>query len=400
MKFPLRGDGGRGRALAVLDEAMYSSGAKPEGDDSMPSTYRREGSPFWWCSYRDWKGNRVQRSTGLRKEADARAAALMLEQRHAWARLGLISPADIVIAERSNSPIAAILDLFLDEVKSTAQRNEKRGAIDKFIDYAQVVTAADFAGLGVPQKLRDWVDEFADKGDTIDWCNKRLWHVQDFAKWLYEQNYVRTNEAGKVRAVRGTSERRIKHRAFTVPESESIGSGEFGGYYLFRCWTGVRGSEVSQMVRDDFVLTDKPTFTVRKEIAKNGLEATLPLPSNLAARLSAEIGMAHPTAMAFADVPQDRNDRRKLMAEHVKAAGLNPVELNGRSFRMTHTTWLRAAGLDSDTIGTLRRDRGKGSVLLQRWKYTDMDQLMPYLRAELAKVESWVAGQTRKVKKA
>lgn len=367
----------------------------------MPSTYRREGSPFWWCSYRDWQGKRVQRSTGLRKESDARAAALMLEQRHAWARLGLISPADIVIAERSNSPIQAVLDLFLDEVKSIAQRNEKRGAVTRFIDDAQIITAADFGAPGLPQKLRDWVDGFADKGDTIDWCNKRLWHVQDFGKWLYEQNYTRSNEAGKVRTVKGTSDRRIRHRAFSPAELGNIAGGcPLGIYYLFRCWTGVRGSEAVRMARSDFTLTDKPTFTIRKEVAKNGLQATLPLPAILAARLSSEIGMAHPTTLAFADVPQDRNDRRKLMAEHVKAAGLNPKELNGRSFRMTHTTWLRAAGLDSDTIGTLRRDRGKGSALLQRWKYSDYEQLMPYLRGELAKVERWVEAQGQKARQA
>lgn len=364
----------------------------------MPTVYRREGSPFYWCAYRDWKGKRVQHSTGLRKESDARAAASMLEQRHAWARLGLISPADIVIAQRSNTPIEAALDMFLDDVKSTNQRSEKRGAITKFIEYAEIITAADMAGLGVPQKLREWVDDFADAGDTIDWCNKRMWHVQDFAKWLYEQNYVRTNEAGKIRPIKGTSERRIRHRGFTPAEVSALAA--FGLYYQFRCWTGVRGSEAVRMLRGDFLLSDKPAYTIRKEIAKNGLGCVLPLPSELAARLSSDIGMAHPTALAFADVPQDRNDRRKLMAEHVKAAGLNPIELNGRSFRMTHTTWCRAAGLDSDTIGTLRRDRGKGSALLQRWKYSDYDQLMPYLRGELAKVEAWVASQTRKAKQA
>src|SRR5690606_32992415 len=117
---------------------------------------------------------------------------------------------------------------------------------------------------------------------------------------------------------------------------------------------GLRGSEAVQIVRGDLDLSDKPALHIRKDIAKNGLECTVPLTQALAAQLLEVCGMK--PGKVFGNVAKDAANRRRSFKRHVRKAGLD-AGLNARSFRMTHNTWLRLAGLDDMTIGTLRRDK-------------------------------------------
>ena len=156
-----------------------------------------------------------------------------------------------------------------------------------------------------------------------------------------------------------------------------------------------------RLLRSDFDLSDMPTLSIRKEVAKNGLAFLLPLPRWLASLLGGQIGMVHPGARVFDeavgigryDVARKRQFQRDLATVDI----VDPM-LNARSFRMTHETWFRSAGVDDNTIGTLRRDRGEGSKLLRRWHYTDYRQVMQHLRESVALAERWYRDQLQQAR--
>ena len=131
------------------------------------------------------------------------------------------------------------------------------------------------------------------------------------------------------------------------------------------------------------------------------LLSTLHGPRWLASLLGGQIGMVHPGARVFDeavgigryDVARKRQFQRDLATVDI----VDPM-LNARSFRMTHETWFRSAGVDDNTIGTLRRDRGEGSKLLRRWHYTDYRQVMQHLRESVALAERWYRDQLQQAR--
>ena len=79
------------------------------------------------------------------------------------------------------------------------------------------------------------------------------------------------------------------------------------------------------------------------------------------------------------------------MYKNNNPVGLDGEQLNIRSMRMTHNTWLRAAGVEDSTIGTLRLDKGEGANMLRRWNYSDPSQLHSVLLGALKRLERWYA---------
>jgi len=387
---------------------MYHAPAVQQAEDKgMPSVYQRAGSPYWWGKYKGFDGRWWQESTGIRVAADnskyiARALVLEKEMDHALIARGKIDPQEYFARQKGRAVATSVVDEFLETVAEGQARNNHASIVRDFLESSRVLTCSEFGGPGIVGKVSLYIELSRRAGNSIGTTNKKLWAIQRFGNWLADHGYIRANETLKLHPMKGHEPRKVLHRAFTPEEAERLVGGDCGLFYGFRLWTGLRGSEAVQIERRDLDLSDKPTLTVRPEITKNGYGCVVPLAHGLAEKLAEACSMLAPNAEVFAEIPKRRDTRRKWFSKHVDAAQLPAELLNARSFRMTHTTWLKLAGLDSETIGTLRRDRGQGSKLLQRWNYSDYDQLMPYLREQLARVEHWYAGELakREVKKA
>lgn len=275
-------------------------------------------------------------------------------------------------AERGRKPLADLSPV------------EKDNNATAFIDFSRLTIASDFGSDAMVADLERWLREQREAGLAIETVNKKLWSIQRFGAWLWRGRYIADNAAMRVKPVAKRGEqRKMPHDALTPEQAERLFAGDFGLYYRFRCWTGLRGSEAAMIERRDLDLGEAPTLTIRPEIAKNGYGCTVPLARSLAERLN---GLS--VGRLFPDVPSDRAKRTRLLRQHLDAAGLGR-EINGRSLRMTFVTWLEAAGVELGVRMKLRRDRGGDSVRLTNVTYSDPKQVAAILRAGLTQMEDW-----------
>lgn len=377
------------------------------GDQNMPTVYQRAGRGPYQCAYMLANGKRKARSTGTRSKKVAIQIAARWEHEQDLIRLGVMTEDDLVIAENGKRSIRECVDDFTDTLRSGQSANDAAGILGKFVDEQGINTAGEFDRMAIIGLLREHLDDVADTGVQLRRVKDHLRVIRKFSEWLCDEFFIKTDYAAKVKPerLRGSDDSRIQHRSLTVAEAAALFQHErYGLWFMFRVWTGLRGTEAKQVRREDIDLAHG-TITIRAEIAKNGLETVLPLASQVVSSLG-QSELAMRSGLVFDRVPPNRSEvvQRLLDAqsvgEHADTRRLGKgrtaqAVLNQRSFRMTHATWLRMAGLDDMTIGTLRRDRGSGSQLLRRWNYSDMDQLLPKLRASLAQVERWHESELR-----
>lgn len=384
-------------------------------DVGVASVFTRPRSPYWYIQFRDHQGNWVRQSSQIRRagaasKREAYFHGLHLEREHARVRNGEVPIEEFIARKKGQTPIDQARDEFLPEIRSKAQRAETAGVLKALIAHSRIELAAQFGTAAVTGKIDRFLRRSLDDGRSIEWVNKQLNAIRRFGDWLWRNGFIFSNETAKVAKMRGTSPRSKLHRAFTPAEAELLTSKQVNLFtmhlgnaeavpelrrlfYLTRFWTGLRGSEAVKIERRDLDLSDEPTLHVRAEVAKNKLECTVPLARPIAAELAESIAMAHPQARVFAGIPTRRDGRRLLLAADLRAVGLADPQLNARSFRMTFSTWLEAAGVEAGARIKLRRDTGRGALKLVNWTYSDGRQTLQVLRRELAKLEAWHAAE-------
>lgn len=362
----------------------------------MPSVYRRAGRGPLSCSYTGWDGKRRQVSTGVRDVKVAKMIASHLENQHALVRYGLATPDSLILSERGMIDPATLLDRWVDAIDALpASRKLYRSWIAAFIAEARVGTCLEFGAATIVEKLVKWL---APQACAVETRNKKLVAIRAFGRWLHGGGYCASNRTDGVPLQRPTGERRSVHRALTAAECDALAAGEWGAYYLFRCLTGVRGTECAKIVCGDLRLDDKPSLHVRREVAKNRLECTVPLCGRAADAMRGHCGMGHPDKAVFPVLACGRSARRDAWLRHRDAAGLG-ADVNERSLRMTFVSWLTASGADLGDVIRLRRDRMRGAEKLAAWNYADDRIIGPRLRAALARMEAWAA-DNRKARQA
>lgn len=351
-------------------------------ETEMPEIYRRKDSRKWWATYTDYRGHRRRESLGTEDKELARMALARRVHLHYMTREGFISPEQLRTHDRGRTLLECI--------------DNQPPHVRTFIAFARFKIASDFATDTTVAKLCEWLATMDDLQPRTR--NRKLWDVQAFGDRLWREGFISTNAAIRVKAAKETGERVKPHRAFTPAEAERLIDGcpeRYRLFYRLRFWTGLRGSEARLVERRDFDLGDRPTLTVRAEVAKNGLSGTLPLPDVLTTEL-APLSMLAPTTCIFRDLPRSDNRRDKLLRRHLDSLGFDS-ELNGRSFRMTFNTWLKAAGVELGVIMSLRRDKGapelpkraQASAKLAGHVYHDRTQTSHLLFEAMAKLEAW-----------
>lgn len=358
----------------------------------MASVYRRGG--VYWASIRDYQGKRHVFSTGMRNRRDAVLIASTMEVRHAMVRLNLADPSELEGAERRAMAIDPLIDRWGREtIESAPQRRTAVNACKAFCQAAGIKSAGGFSSAELVIALQDWVQGEVGKLKRES-VNKKLWHVQAFAHWLWSGGYTRFDHAARVRPLKGAAieDRRIDHRALTPKEAEHLHAGDelYPLLWRMRLWTGVRGEEAMRLERRDFDF-EKLVLHIRKEVSKNGLEAWLPLTVDLGAQLGDRFGLQHAGARVFASLSNDRTRRSDALQKRCEELGLERI--NERSMRMTFVTWLEAAHVELGVRMKLRRDKGRGSERLTAWTYSDSAQVMAPLRKGVDQMAAWHAAE-------
>lgn len=382
----------------------------------MARIYRRGG--IYWCAYRGYDGERKQESTGVRDPKVAMQIATHREMRHALAREGIIDPGDLLVGEKGQTPIDTVVAKFIETIGSPEVRKDTQRMIDALVTAKAIKTIGELGTASIVSRIENWLEAIAARGVQRRRVGEYLRAVRRLSRFAWRRNYIRSDEPLKAelpataRANGKPAGRRIRHRAFEPVEIAALIDPDLKqhtefkrfreqvrhwpdrqAFYLFLAWTGLRQEEALRIERSDLVLDDEPAIHIRSEVAKNAMECWLPLAPVVAERLTDLIGLR--TGLVFKHITRRREWRQTMLERDCIHAGIDPTLINGRSFRMTHNTWLRLAGVDSETVATLRRDRGSGTALLRRWNYTDEKQLLPCLRASLLLAEAWYQQQVQ-----
>lgn len=378
---------------------QYDAAATTEGIDL--GLYKR--GRIYWLNFTGWDKRRRQVSLGTPDKDLASILARHLVNQHALARLGMIDPAQLEANQRGKvRPIDLLSSFLADEFQSVWARSDAASIIERFIDSAKVSAAADFGRAGIKAQLRDFLDCISDSGVQRRRVVDHLRAIKRFAAWMLEHDYIASNEVAKVglRRIKGDDAPKVLHEAMLPPDAARLIAGRNGLYYAFRIWTGFRAETAAKLLCGDLVIPGKADhraiahIIIRPEIVKNRLHGVLiPIPPCLVEQLRGSIELRHDACPLFDAYPQTRWKRETVLRDDLRAAGIEGDRINHRSFRPTQQTWFRAAGVDDNTIGTLRLDKGEGTAALRRHNYSDYRQLLPLLREAMLRAERWRAEQ-------
>jgi integrase len=169
-------------------------------------------------------------------------------------------------------------------------------------------------------------------------------------------------------------ETRIR-RAFTDDEMERLldVAGVYRPVYLMAVCTGLRRSELAGLLWSDLKLdATVPVVNVRKSIAKDGKDASIPLHVDLVSALRELRNGAGDEAPVFTRVPRIERFRRDL-----KKAGIAYVDSQGRfadfhALRKTFDTNLQRNGVSPRVVMELMRH---SDIRLTMETYTDASRL-------------------------
>lgn len=388
-------------------------------DECMPSVYRKTGSPYWYANIKGSDGKRLNYSTGIRaidavSRKRAMHAALEHEEEHRLVKDGKRTVQAMEARQRGRKEIGELLAPFLATIASPAQRDETRRTLERFTRDHDIRVAADFGVPSIVGAISLFLIGFQKRKASQAWMRKRLYHLRRFGDWLWKGGHILSNETEKADPLHSEQQHFIKHRALTPQEAERlIGAAEVNLftsvtgvaealipprrqlYYRLRLFAGARDREALRLCRGDLDLNEEPSIHWPADKTKNKHGCVMPLAPLLAAELAEQVGMMHPKAELFPDMPANEDVRLAMLRRDLAQVGIADPLLIGRSFRKTFCTWLEVAGVELGTRMKLRRDVGQGSAKLAAWTYSDDHQAMRVLRDGVVRLEAWYAGELR-----
>jgi integrase len=162
-----------------------------------------------------------------------------------------------------------------------------------------------------PAKLRDYLAHRKKEGlsaRTVNADRDYLCHSMDY---LIAQGWAAENVIRQVaKAPAGPRQRVRRRRAYTPAELARLLAAaprDRRLVYLVAATSGLRRSELGRIERRDFDLSnpDRPRWTLRAQVSKNGLAWTIPMTSECAAGL-ATLPAGRPTERVFPKLPRTK----------------------------------------------------------------------------------------------
>ena len=332
---------------------------------------RQKGRRVWRCRFRlngETKIKEVSLHTFDRQVAQQRLNDLIREQEQEAAGIIPSKPQREAAARNLSEHLSEfVADLSIQgcSQKHIDNITYRVGRLIKDCGWTRVgdVTADSFIAWRGRQKLA---------AKTI---NDYLGAISSLLNWMRRNGRILQNPLSMVEPVDTTdAETRIR-RAFT---NDEIGrliaiAGEYKAVYLMAVYTGLRRSELKGLVWSD-VLLDllTPVVNVRKSIAKNSKNATIPLHVDLVTALRESRNGANDEDPVFKRVPRIERFRRDL-----KRAGIPYQNGQGKygdfhALRHTFGTNLQKGGVLPRVAMELMRH---SDMRLTMKIYTDIDQL-------------------------
>jgi integrase len=306
---------------------------------------------------------------------DRRIAERMLDeiakQRH-LERQGYSAPREVV--EAMQRPLAELLGTFLADASARGRAPNTlakyRHGLRKLFERCRWKKLGDVT----PSSFCEWRASCDLKPKTK---NDAMLNASAFLNWLKKQRIIRENPLHGVERVDTRLTPQFR-RALTPDEAQKLLAAApptRAVVYLVLLETGLRRSELSQLVLGDFDL-DSPTpcVHVRASITKTKKEASIPLRSEV---IRAIRSILPENAMPFEFIFRGKLPRIPTMKKDLAKAGIPFLDASGRrvdlhALRETFCTNLSATGVYPRVAMELMRHRDIRQTMKT---YTDAAQL-------------------------
>ena len=375
----------------------------------MASVFRKRGSKKYYYSFVDEYGKRRTRAgfTSKRVTTDHASAVEVEAKRrredYNYARLARrAESAGTLISEAKH---AWHRDVEKREVQERYRIHLKK-TVDLLLSETLAVTLGELDEICL-ERVFD-IRRQRHAGETF---NSYRAAFADFMKFVVARYRLESNPMMLIRGKR--VEPVLVHRALTPVEFDRLlfpseAPPHRSLRYRLAVFTGLRQQEISRLQRYHLIKVSGETcLKVTKEVSvKNMVEAILPLPRMLARDLVRWAEEAKHDAPLLGPRPG-----RMTLYRDLERAGIQQTDryrspkpdehgrvVNYRSFRMTHNTWLEAAGVVSEVRMKLRRQVGCASNRLVLQTYSDLVQSLPALTSALDLMIRWYQEERKAVR--
>ncbi len=366
----------------------------------MASIFKPNGSSKYVIEYTDETGRR-RKKIGATDKAVTERIARDIENKVALRREGIIDPREEAYAKHAALPLLTHLDAWGESLSS---KGVTRQHLKLHTSRAMRVVAL-FLGAKLPDiepakpatrqgvarataELRKWVSSarlpdltaenvqkalsrLIGEGRSLQTANHHRNAIKSFAKWLYDTHRVREVILRGVAGYNAKEDPRHERRTVSLDELlRLIEAAENGkpfksmtGPMRALCYrlavaSGLRYSEIGSIKPESFDWDSCPaTVTVKAAYAKNGQTATLPIPDDLAADLSAYLADKPPGKPIF-PLPHDKG--AAMVQVDLDACGIPYEDVSGNFFdfhslRCELATLADAAGVSPRVVQRMMR---------------------------------------------
>lgn len=333
--------------------------------------YKPKGRRIWRARYRLDSRDKIQDvSLGKRDKRAAKKALSDLVCELEQVAAGIIPPK--LQRDSAVRSLADHLDDFVADLQAL-RRSEKHVANIGF-RVRQLIKDCGWKRVGdvSTDSFVTWRGWQTHAAKTL---NDYLGAISSLLNWMKDKKRISENPLESVETVDTSGAETRVRRAFTDEEMKRLltVAGVYRAIYLMAVCTGLRRSELAGLLWDDVKLgASTPVVNVRKSIAKDGKDASLPLHPDCAAALRELRNGAGEDEPVFKRVPRIERFRRDL-----RKAGIDYVDAQGRvadfhALRKTFDTNLQRNGVPPRVVMELMRH---SDIRLTMKTYTDATRL-------------------------
>jgi len=255
----------------------------------------RKRGRIWYFAFIDADGRRVTRKGCTDKRATEELAR-DAESQAAKIKAGLIDPRDLARLEHAARPIGEHLEAFRLQL-ATKGSSPKHIATTiqqarRLIDQSGVVKLSDLSA----DRIQGALKALRDQGLSLGTVNSHRTSIRGFSSWLWKSGRLASNPLIGVSGFNAREDRRHDRRTLGIDELRRLIEAARNGptwrsmtgparalVYRLAVASGLRYSEIQSIRPESLDLSaDQPTVRVEAGYTKNGQNATLPLPLDLA----------------------------------------------------------------------------------------------------------------------
>jgi integrase len=286
--------------------------ARPDGREMISVE-----SGTYYAKYRDGDGIVHVIPTGCRSEDAARQALARLERDAERVKAGVVTPAELAVADAASTPIAQTIEDYLATLTgSKTHRKEFRRYLERLALDLNWHRPADLRRAD----LERWLADRSRLSRSARTRNAFQIAANAFANWCVRSGRISSNPFQRLPKANEDADRRRQRRALTCDElqrlvtaaqtaperpatrprgkdaqntrrpQQRLSGEERAEVYAILTGTGLRVGELAQLTVADARLRDRvPHIDLPARITKDGEDETIPLRSDLVELLTLEL---------------------------------------------------------------------------------------------------------------